>query len=320
MSPIFVSQPAHLESHAFAGYRAPLMGGEAGTAQTVALMRKLIDQAVGDQSFVRQAIDIVRHVPAYNDLQEASTLYDYVTRTIRYTKDPVTKEKLYPPGELLKIRAGDCDDIAMLMGALGIALGYPARLITISSNSSNPEEFTHVYTELEVPPGSGEWVPMDAARPGATFGVEPPAYFRKRAWSLTDESYADLSGCHCGGSCSSCQVGTSGLCGLNGYAQVPRRTLGQDGIDWGGILSQTIQEVPSIVAVASGQPSGVKTAYGSTQTGAGPYGSFATPYTPGYGVPYAGYGSPSASTWISENWPILGIGLLALIALGGRKS
>jgi hypothetical protein len=323
MSPIFVAQPAP-ESHAFAGYRAPLQGGEDGTAQTVALMRKLIDQAVGNQAFVRQAIDIVRHVPAYNDLAEASTIYDYVTRNIRYTKDPVTKEKLYPPTELLKIRAGDCDDIAMLMGALGIALGYPARLVTISSNSSNPDEFTHVYTELEVPPGSGEWVPMDAARPGAQFGVEPPAYFRKRAWSLTDDSYADLSGCSCSGSCSSCQVGTSGLCGLAGYTHVPRHHrlsgLGQDGVDWGGILSQTIQETPSIIAVASGQPSNVKTAYGTTQTGVGPYGSFATPYTPGYGVPYAGYGSPSlGSSWLSANWPILGIGLVALFALGGRR-
>ena len=93
-------------------YRAPLLNGEPGTAQTIALMRRLVDEALADPQFVRQAIEIVRAVPAYDDFAEAETLYRWVKRHIRFTKDPVTKEKLYPPQELLKIGAGDCDDIA----------------------------------------------------------------------------------------------------------------------------------------------------------------------------------------------------------------
>lgn len=290
-------------------------------------MRALVDHAVSDPSFVRQAVDIVRRVPAYDDVGEAYAIYQWVKHSIRYTKDPVTKEKLYPPQELLKIRAGDCDDISMLIGALGIALGYPARLITISADASNPQEFSHVYPELEVPAGSRQWIALDAARPGAEFGVEPPMFYRKRAWSLTDDSYQDLNGCGCGGACGcgSNNCGSHPLSGLAGYATVAgyerfNAMHGMGDVDWGNILQQSIQEVPSIIAVSSGQPTSIKNPYGVSQTGS-PYGSFATPYTPGYGVPYAGYSSPSmAGEWLSANWPIVGLGVLALVMLGGRKS
>jgi transglutaminase-like putative cysteine protease len=101
------------------GYRVPLLNGQQGTKQTIQLMRQLIDQALADQSFVRQASDSVRNVRPYGDFAEAEALYNWVKRNIRFTKDPVTKEKLYPPQELLKIRAGDCDDISMLLGTHG---------------------------------------------------------------------------------------------------------------------------------------------------------------------------------------------------------
>ena len=281
-------------------------------------MRKLVDQAVSDQRFVRLAKEIVRGVLPYNDIGEASAVYEYVKRNIRYTKDPVTKETLYPPLELLKLRAGDCDDIAMLMGAIMIALGYPARLVTIAASADNPEEFSHVYLEAEVPPGSGQWIPMDAARPGAQFGLEPPIYYRKRAWSLTDNSYQDLSGCECGGRCGCSTVGARKFSGLAGVATISG--LGQDGFDWGSLLQTSIQETPALIAAASGQPSSYRTPTTSVQTG--PYASYATPYTPGYGTPAAGYGYPSSpSASLSADMPILLlIGLGALLLLGGRRS
>ena len=325
--PIWVSPQPHLGLL----HRAPLEAGEAGTAQTIKAMRELVDHAVSDPAFVRQAKDIVRHVPSFDEVGEVYALYQWVKHNIRYTKDPVTKETLYPPQEFLKIRSGDCDDISMLIGALGIALGYPARLITISADASSPQEFSHVYPELEVPAGSRQWIPLDCASPGAEFGLEPPMYYRKRAWSLTDDSYQDLNGCKCGSNCD-CggSIGTGRLCGaLAGYATVAgyqrfnaMAGLGQDGIDWGSIVQTGLQEVPSIIAVSSGAPTSIKNPYGTVQTGVpgSPYGSFATQYTPGYGVPYAGYSSPSAGTaWLSQNWPILGLGLVALMMLG-RKS
>jgi len=279
------------------------MGGEPGTAQTIALMRQLVDAALADATFVRQAIDIVRGVRAYDDVGEAEALYDWVKGHIRFTKDPVTKEKLYPPQELLKIRAGDCDDISMLLGAFLLAVGYPARLITVSANPDNPAEFSHVYVEGEVPAGSGQWIPMDAARLNSQFGTEPPQYFRKRAWSLTDDSFQDLSGGRRRGS-------------LAGYTTVP--TLGQDPIDWSSIIQQSITEIPAIMSTAAGGSSSATTPQGTVQTAPSPYSSFMTPYTPGYGIPQAGYGTPYAASVQSTSilpW-ILGLGAVLLLMRG----
>lgn len=282
-------------------------------------MRKLVDQAVSDPNFVRFATDLVRGVLPYNDIGEANAVYEWVKRNIRYTKDPVTKEKLYPPSELLKIRAGDCDDISMLMGALMIAIGYPARLATIAASADQPNEFSHVYLEAEVPPGSGQWIPMDAARVDAQFGVEPPVYYRKRVWSLTDNTFQDLRGCSCGGRCGCPQVSTVGKVGLRGLAGVATvpQYLGQDSTDWSSILSQTIQETPALIASASGQPVKIQTPSGGV-VATGPYSSFVTPLTPGYGVSPAGYTSQVGLTTSGSWLPWLLIGGVVLLAMGRR--
>lgn len=281
------------ESGNLLGYRAPLLEGERGTAQTIHLMRRLIDQALNDSQFIRFAIDLVRNVPAYDEYGEVFSLFTWVQGHIRYTKDPVTKEKLYPPMELLKIRAGDCDDIAMLLGALAIALGYPARLVTVAANPDYPQEFSHVYTEVEVPAGSGRWVAVDAARPGSEFGREPTVFFRKKAWSLMDESAQDLRG-------------------LSGYLGL--------GIDWGDITSQALTETPAIIAAASGGPTSMRLPTGAVVSTGSPYASFMTPYTPGYAVPAAGYGGLSdiSSSMFSSVLPWLLVGFVGVALF--RKS
>lgn len=316
MNPVFIgsSSSAAVSQNPGLSYRAPLSSGVGGTKQTIAVMRKLVDQAVSDASFVRFAIEIVRGVAPFDHQGELQAVYQWVQRNIRYTMDPVTKEKLYSPQDLLKIRAGDCDDIAMLMGALVIALGFPARLATIAANQSAPDEFSHVYLEAENPPGSGQWYAMDAARYGAQFGVEPPVYFRKRVWSLTDSSYQDLSGCHCGGRC-----GCGSRSKFSGLAGVV--TLGQDdgSIDWGSILQTGLQETPALIAASSGQP--IKFQTPTSVVATGPYASFASPLTPGYAGPQAGYPGVTSQLGLttSGSWlPLLVIGGIVLLAMGRR--
>lgn len=280
------------------GHKEPLANGEQGTAQTIAVMRKLVDQALEDQHFIRKAIDIVvgAGVPQFDDLGEVHALYDWVKRNIRYTKDPTTKEKLYPPAELLKIRAGDCDDISMLLAALSMSLGYPARFITISTAQEDPAEFTHVYIEAEVPAGSQNWIALDAARIDSEFGVEPPIYFRKRAWNVASDTYEDLSG-------NLRRMPKN----LNGY-------LGQDGsIDWTPIVQQSVAEIPSIIAATSGKGT-TSSPYGTYSSN--PYSSFQTPYTPGYGIPAAGYGGYQTGLTVgasSSSLPMLILVGLALV-------
>jgi hypothetical protein len=164
------------------------MGGDAGVAQTIDQMRNLVSEAIADPSILRLAKDIVRGVPAFDDTAEAEALYNWVRQNIRFTKDPVNKETLYPPTELLQIRAGDCDDISMLLGTLLMAIGYPARLMTVAANG---DEFSHVYVEGQI---NGQWIPLDPARSDSQFGVAPPQYTRARWWSLSDSSQGDLPG------------------------------------------------------------------------------------------------------------------------------
>jgi len=296
-------------------YRAPLLSGVAGTEQTIKIMRQLVDDAVSDPQFIRFATDVVRSVAAFDDIGEVQAIYNWVSRNIRYTKDPVTKEKLYPPQELLKIRAGDCDDISMLLGALAIAIGYPARLITVGVNPQAPQEFSHVYVEAEAPAGSGNWIALDAARYGAQFGLEPASTFRKRAWSLVDDSYQDLSG-------SRSRAHRTKLSGLAGLGDDDTGDDGS-GIDWQPIVQQALTETPQIMAIATGQPTRITTPGGGSSA-TGPYSSFATPYTPGYGVPTAGYGlnypSSSASLGSLFSNPMMIMLALGAVVLLARRS
>jgi hypothetical protein len=250
------------------GYRAPLADGDQGTAQTIAMMRRLVDDALNDSTFVRQAMEIVRTTAPFDDMGEAKAIYDWVRGHIRYTKDPTTKEKLYPPQELLKTRAGDCDDTSMLIAALLMAVGYPARWVTIAASPDSPQEFTHIFAEAEIPPGSGNWLSLDTARIDAQFGIEPPVYFRKRAWYVADNHYEDLSG-----SARRPRF-------LSGYTG-----LGQDDINWQPVVQQSIAEIPTIIAATSG--------HGAASS---PYGSYQSPYTPGYGIAPAGYTAPYGTT------------------------
>jgi len=172
----------------------PLLSGDAGVEQTINEMRGLVDEALHDPAIIRWAKDIVSSVPAFDDLSEAEAGYNWVRGNIRFTKDPVNKENLYPPSELLRIRSGDCDDISMLLATYLMAIGYPARWVTVAASPDAPEQFSHVYVESEVPAGSGNWIPMDPARYDSEFGVAPPVVTRSRWWSVADQSYGELSG------------------------------------------------------------------------------------------------------------------------------
>lgn len=286
------------------GYKTPLLNGEAGTAQTIALMRRLADQALEDPAIVRRAIEIVRGVPAFDDVGEVRAIYDWVKRNIRYTKDPVTKEKLYPPAELLKIRAGDCDDVTNLICVFALALGYPCRYVTISTQQENPAEFTHIYASVEAPPGSGNWLALDAARLDSEFGEEPPIYFRKREWDVTSDRYEDLSG-----GFSRIQPRKMPQF-LSGYATIGG--MGQDVTDWMPVIQQTVAETPAIIAATTGR--------GSAQS---PYGSYQTPYSPGYQIPQAGYpgypyATPSTGLSLSPNTLMLIAGAFLIFMLARK--
>jgi transglutaminase-like putative cysteine protease len=277
----------------------PLKRGDAGVEQTIDLIRHLVDDAVKDPVVNRAAIDILRNnsAPSFDRDAKLRILYAYVQwPNFLYVEDPVgpfgPKETVRPVRDLLQLRAGDCDDFTVLLAALAGTIGIATRAVTIAADPRSPSEFSHIYPEAEVAPN--RWVPLDAARPGAAYGVGAPVYFRKRVWSLTDSSYRDVSGARAPLS-------------LNGYTvmgDVSDPNIAAEDISAVG------QSVANVISASKGNP----------------YGSFVTPYTPvapgaGYGIP--GYpGGPTGTSLSlagsSPLWWILGIAAFGYAVSGMR--
>jgi hypothetical protein len=170
----------------------PLADGDQGTAQTIALIRQLVDHGMKDPVVNRTALAILQSVPPHDEEAEVRALYDWVRGHIRFTKDLYGKETLRPAAVILEVGAGDCDDInGILLPALLGTVGYRTRLVTIASHPEAPDEFSHVYAEACV---RGQWIPLDAARPGAAFGRAPMHFLRKRIWELNRSVYQDVQG------------------------------------------------------------------------------------------------------------------------------
>ena len=170
----------------------PLLAGDAGTAQTIDLIRRAVHAGLSNPTVRATAGEILRNVPAYNDRAAAEAIFNWVRQKIRFTNDPVGHETISSPDWTINHGIGDCDDInAVLLPTLLMVVGYPVRLVTLSNDPSDPSRFSHIYAEVEI---NGQWIPLDAARPGATFGTTVNRYLRKRVWSLVDKKFQDLAG------------------------------------------------------------------------------------------------------------------------------
>ena len=83
-------------------------------------------------------------------------IYDWVKKNIAYRNDPYFMDTFDYPMETVRLRAGDCDDMSILIASLALAIGIPARYIIVSDDPST--EPSHVYAELYI---EQAWVPLD---------------------------------------------------------------------------------------------------------------------------------------------------------------
>jgi len=209
----------------------PLLSGDEGTAQTVARIRELVELGKKDPVVNRITGEILRcsRVAPYDEPGEVRAIFRWVLGNIRFTKDPEGKECLRPARTTLEWGFGDCDDInAILLPSMFGTVGYRVRLVTIASHPGAPEQFSHVYCEVLL---GNRWIAIDAARKGTTFGVEPRRHFRKRVWSLVDDTFQDLASL---GDCARCMMQRRRTLGthlrLGGLGRNYPTSLGQ--FDW----------------------------------------------------------------------------------------
>jgi hypothetical protein len=174
-------------------YRATLQSGDAGTAQTIEKIRELLNDAWGDPNVAAYAGSLLYNwdVAQHDPMAEARAVW-LDAKTFHFANDPFTKEVLHPVWQLLNTRVGDCDDINALVipGLLG-AMGIESRLVTIAADPRDPTAFSHIYAEANV---NGQWVPLDAARPRAQFGLAPERWYRREWWSVTSSEHQNYPG------------------------------------------------------------------------------------------------------------------------------
>lgn len=175
---------------------APLLPGDEGTAQTVALIRRAYQDALTDPLVRSTAGTLVRALNPTDLEGQARAIFEWVRKNIRFVRDPVGHEVVSSAQFTLTRRFGDCDDVnAVLLPALLGAVGIHTRLVTVAGERGDPQ-FTHIYCEAAVGGihAVNGWVPLDMARPGATFGTTGQGYSRKRIWEIEEDSYRDIAG------------------------------------------------------------------------------------------------------------------------------
>jgi transglutaminase superfamily protein len=299
--------------------------GDAGTAQTVALMYPLIYQGSKDEEVNRQAIDILgsARVRDWDFAGQRRAIFQWVARNIHFVRDVAGVETLRTARETLERRYGDCDCQTILMGALLATIGNHVRITTVESQPGNPE-FSHVF--LEVMESNGRWVPADSARPGARYGRGPEQYRRRYAWPNPYDPGPELgrvAGLNGYGLAQSAKevhqsYAPMQVQRLHGFGRLRGRRLGQDGIDWSGIAA-TIQAggnaATGIIAANQIRP-GLPYTY---PPGYSPYGA-ASPY--GAGIPIGSTAPPGyidiAGTLVSTSTVLIAGGLLFALVMFRR--
>lgn len=151
--------------------------GTRGTLVTARIIARMIIEGAKDFYVRQKAIEIFRryHIRPKDRFGEVCALFDWVKRNIRYTRDIYRVELLHSAKRMLELRAGDCDDMTILLGAMLVSTGHPVRLILAGFKLKKPHIYTHIYPEVKV---RGRWYPIDATMP-RPIGWAPPAVWKR---------------------------------------------------------------------------------------------------------------------------------------------
>ena len=151
--------------------------GAKGTLATAGIIGRLIQAGAKDFYARQKAIEVFRAygVRPKNRIGEVCALFDFVKRNIRYTRDIFRVELLHSARRMLELRAGDCDDMTILLGAMLLSTGHPVRLVLAGFRKNRPHAYSHIYPEANV---SGRWIAIDATV-DKPMGWAPPAGWKR---------------------------------------------------------------------------------------------------------------------------------------------
>lgn len=151
--------------------------GDVGTYITVAHMRSLSRAASYDPTTRTAAVKLVAGTSGKDGREQARTIRSFLEDHTSFLRDPHGTEALHDPKMLLRtiltghIAYVDCDDVAMLAAALGLAIGLRARFVLLAFGTPT-SPFRHVFAELG-DPRTGRWYEMDITRPAQDLPQRP---------------------------------------------------------------------------------------------------------------------------------------------------
>ncbi len=146
--------------------------GPQGTRVTLRLMAGAIRRGRTVDAVRRLALGVVASVPSKNYGAELARIRSWVREHVRYTRDVRDVETLQTPEATLRIRQGDCDDHAILLGSLLESIGFRTRLVAIGRQQG---QFGHVYLEAQVPRVG--WISAETTE-AVPLGWTPPWPYR----------------------------------------------------------------------------------------------------------------------------------------------
>lgn len=155
-----------------------LSGGETGISETINAIRVLVDRYSIDWGLISLAREITRLCSEKDKLEEADALFFWLKENIKYYHDPIEAELLQNPLITIQERAGDCDDMVILLASLNKAIGNDIAYVTISLPGEM--EFSHIYM-LVICRVTGKIKGYDPASYDNP-GYIPPIFGRIRVW------------------------------------------------------------------------------------------------------------------------------------------
>jgi transglutaminase-like putative cysteine protease len=151
--------------------------GYTGTRKTVDYIAQLVKSGAKDFIVRQKAIDVLieNAVPPKDYFSEIGTLFEWVKNNVRYTRDIHRVELLHSARRMLELRAGDCDDMTILLSAMLKSVGHPVRLVLVGFNPKRKGLFTHIYLEAFC---KGKWISLDPTM-NRPMGWAPPAVTKR---------------------------------------------------------------------------------------------------------------------------------------------
>ena len=106
---------------------------------------------------------------------EVSALFDFVRRNQFTRETSFGWSCCILHAACWSSRAGDCDDMTILLGSMLLATGHPVRLILAGFRPNKPHAYSHIYPEVNV---RGRWIAIDATV-DHPMGWAPPAIWKR---------------------------------------------------------------------------------------------------------------------------------------------